>query len=86
MLKLASMLCVGTGRIVCSTSLQLCLCTQHYQLVYFMKNVRKRYHLVRTPNTSSYSVGLGGSLLGLSDSCLQVDWDSSGVLVEARDS
>ena len=41
MLKLASMLCVGIGRIVCSTSLQLCLCTQHYQLVYFMKNVRK---------------------------------------------
>ena len=40
------------------------------------------------PNTytSSCSVGLGGSLLGLSDSCLQVDWDSSGVLVEARDS
>ena len=26
MLKLASMLCVGIGRIVCSTSLQLCLC------------------------------------------------------------
>ena len=25
MLKLASMLCVGIGRIVCSTSLQLCL-------------------------------------------------------------
>ena len=41
MLKLASMLCVGIGRIVCSTSLQLCLCTQHYQLVYYMKNVRE---------------------------------------------
>ena len=41
MLKLASMHCVGIGRIVCSTSLQLCLCTQHYQLVYYMKNVRE---------------------------------------------
>ena len=41
MLKLASMLCVGIGRIVCSTSLQLCLCTQHYQLVYYMTNVRE---------------------------------------------
>ena len=41
MLKLASMLCVGIGKIVCSTSLQLCLCTQHYQLVHYMKNVRK---------------------------------------------
>ena len=39
-----------------------------------------------TTYTSSCSVGLGGSLLGLSDSCLQVDWDSSSVLVEARDS
>ena len=36
--------------------------------------------------SSSCSVGLHGSLLGLGDSCLQVDWDSSGVLVEARDS
>ena len=36
MLKLASMHCVGIGKIVCSTSLQLCLCTQHYQLVYYM--------------------------------------------------
>ena len=38
------------------------------------------------PNTytSSCSVGLGGSLLGLSDSCLQVDWESSSVLVEAE--
>ena len=43
MLKLASILCVGIGRIVCSTSLQLCLLkyTQHNQLVYYMKNVRK---------------------------------------------
>ena len=33
------------------------------------------------PNTytSSCSVGLSGSLLGLRDSCLQVDWDSSGL-------
>ena len=36
--------------------------------------------------SSSCSVGLDGLLLGLSDSCLQVDWDSSSVLVEARDS
>ena len=41
MLKLTSILCVGIGMIVCSTSLQLCLCTQHYQFGYYMKNVRE---------------------------------------------